>query len=270
MTWHAEELLASYAAGTLPAVRASSVESHLIACTTCRAALGEHVDNGRTEQVWQGIAVQLHAPQPTPVETLLRRLGISEATARLLAATPALSLSWLVGVAAALTFAVLAAHAAPTRGMVAFLMFAPVLPVLGVAASYGRATDPLHELTTAAPVDSVRLLLLRAVAVVTASSALSAVAAMALPVHGWISVAWLLPSLALTTTSLALGRWFPLHWTGGGLTAAWLAIILATSRPFGYDTVSQAAAFSAWGQLACVVLAGIGAMLILDRDRQTA
>lgn len=268
MMWHADVLLASYSAGTLSAVRASSVESHLMACQACRDALAGHVDRGRTEQIWQGITVRLHAPKPTPVEMLLGRLGVPESTTRLLAATPALSLSWLLGVAATLTLAVLAAHAAPTRGTLAFLMFAPVLPVIGVAASYGRDIDPLHELATAAPFDGIRLLLLRAAVVVAASSILNAVAALSLPVHGWISAAWLLPALALTTMSLAVGRWFPLHRAAGGLTAAWLTIVVVTSRPFGYPTVSQAGAFSAGGQLTCLVVTIAGALLILHRERQ--
>ena len=85
---------------------------------------------------------------------------MGEDTARLLAATPSLSASWLGSVAAAAFLAALAADSSP-RALFAFLTVAPMLPVAGVAAAYGRDADPAHEIAVASPYSMLRLLLLR-------------------------------------------------------------------------------------------------------------
>ena len=88
--------------------------------------------------------------------------------------------------------------------MAIFLTLAPLLPVAGVALSYGPAADPAYELTLAAPYSVLRLVLLRSVAVVTCTVALTAIGALALADNGWQAVAWLLPALALSAATLAL------------------------------------------------------------------
>nr|MBA3691651.1 zf-HC2 domain-containing protein [Actinomycetota bacterium] len=49
-TWHADTaLLAHYAADELDDARAYSVEAHLMACETCRTALGPAVSAARLD-----------------------------------------------------------------------------------------------------------------------------------------------------------------------------------------------------------------------------
>ena len=77
-----------------------------------------------------------------------------------------------------------------------FLLVAPLLPLAGVAAAYGPLVDPAYELALAAPLGSLRLLLLRAVAVVAVDDAARRwPRALALPGLDWTAAAWLLPSL---------------------------------------------------------------------------
>ncbi|MFF6905713.1 hypothetical protein ACFY9Q_07225 [Streptomyces sp. NPDC012389] len=49
------------------------------------------------------------------------------------------------------------------------LVTAPVLPLAGVALSYGRHADPLYEVVTSTPSGGLRLLLIRAAAVLAVS-----------------------------------------------------------------------------------------------------
>ncbi len=86
-------------------------------------------------------------------------------------------------------------------GISLVLLIAPVLPVLGVAASWGRALYPAYELTAATPRAGLPLVFRRTVAVL----------AVVLPclfaageLTGAALAQWLLPSLAFTTGTLAL------------------------------------------------------------------
>ena len=99
-------------------------------------------------------------PRPGFVEGLLTRLGVPPHVARLLGVTPSLTLSWLGAVAIALAVAVAGAYQGE-RGLALFLCVAALAPVAGVAATFARGIDPTHELGLAAPMSSVRLLLLR-------------------------------------------------------------------------------------------------------------
>ncbi|MGW3667684.1 zf-HC2 domain-containing protein [Streptomyces sp. NPDC005141] len=90
------------------------------------------------------------------------------------------------------------------------LAAAPVVPVAGVALSYGRHADPLHEIAASAPSGGLRLLLTRTAAVLAVSLPLLTVAGLLLPSSGPhlptgpATAGWLLPGLALTLASLVL------------------------------------------------------------------
>ena len=263
-SWHLDGGLAGgYAAGLLSVPLAASVEAHLVGCAPCRALLRPHVDVPRLDRVWSGIREQVEAPRPGLLERLLARLGMAETTARLLAATPSLRGAWLSGVALVLALALAAAHSGD-RGVAFFLALAPVLPVLGVAAAFGPHTDPLHEVGVAAPYSAVRLLVLRSVAVVAVTVVLAALAALLLPVGHWMAAAWLLPSLALTSLTLALSRDCDPVRPAAALSGLWLAVSLSALRPGGDPALVAGAAV----QVAS--LAAIAAALVLVLARRTA
>ncbi len=207
MSWHADELLLSrYVRGETDLVSTVSVEAHLMKCAACRSSLSEFVDAQRLQRGWEAVLGAVDAPRRGPLEALLMRMGVLDGTARLVAATPSLRASWLGAVTVALGFAVVAAHQVrDLGGLLVFLVVAPLLPLAGVALAYGPDFDPIHEISLAAPLNSFRLLLLRAAAVLATTTALAGLAGMMLrSPQRWAMVAWVLPALGLTLGSLAL------------------------------------------------------------------
>jgi hypothetical protein len=261
--WHADgELLAAYDEERLDAAARWSVEAHLTSCASCRLQARALVDPARLRRLRAALVDAVDLPRAGVAERLLVRLGVAEHSARLLAATPALRGSWLLAVAAALAFAVLAAWLDPgPDANLAFLCVAPLLPLAGIAAAYGPGIDPTYEIGLAAPLRSFRLLLLRASAVLGTAALLAAAASLALPQLGPGAAGWLLPSLGLTASSLALATAVePLR--AIGITAgAWIITVVITVPPPAPSSVLFAVA----GQVAFAALALLGAAVLLLR-----
>ncbi|HEY6890026.1 MAG TPA: zf-HC2 domain-containing protein [Solirubrobacter sp.] len=260
MSTHLEhDWLVRYARGELDQARSFSVEAHLPACSECRAAVAGLVDTRRLARTWDAIEDAIDAPPRTLVERVLVRAGVGEPTARLLAVTPALRLSWLAAIAIVLTLAVVSARARGAEGVMVFLLVAPLLPLAGVAAAYGPLVDPAFELTLAAPLGSFRLLVLRAVAVVAVTALIAAGAALALPGLDWTVAAWLLPSLGLTLAGLGLATSVGPTVSSLLVAGLWVFVVIGAWQASG-DPLS---AFGDAGQLvsACVAVAGLAAVL---------
>lgn len=261
-SWHAENGdIARYAAGTIDDTRAGSIEAHLVACPDCRAQLTDRADHGRLDRAWVGIADIVDMPRPTVVERVMRRIGVGADTARLLAATQSLQGSWLVAMVLALGFAVLAAQTSGDRGLAVFLVLAPLIPVIGVAAAFGPGLDPTWEITAAAPAGGVRLLLMRAAAVFAATFTTAAVSSLALPGLSWTAAAWVLPALALTLASLALSTFTTPERAATTVAVAWLVVVLASAQASRHVL----GAFGAGGQLSVAVVAVVAAVLVARR-----
>ncbi|MEU8173173.1 zf-HC2 domain-containing protein [Microbispora hainanensis] len=227
--WHIpSHLLERYLDGTLDPVNVMSLEAHLVRCARCRTAVP--ADGAWLATSWERIAAEVTAPRPPVTEHLLRRAGVPGHLARLLAATPALTRAWAAAVAAALGFAVAAAHLAE-HGFLAFLTLAPVLPTAGIALAYGRRTDPAHETYAATPMAGAPLLLVRSVSVLVTAVALTALAVPLLPASAMSPTmspaawAWLLPALALTSGCLALATRVPLPLAAVVLGGGWVAVV---------------------------------------------
>jgi predicted outer membrane lipoprotein len=260
-TWHADGgLLDAYADGSVDHARAASVEAHLLACPECRRRVGKRVDAARTEALWTEIVDDVDRPRVRPIERVLRGLGVPAHTARVLVATRSIQLSWLVGVAVVLAFAVVADSAG--RGSVLpFLIVAPILPVVGVAAAFGPVVDPTYEVTMASPLAATRLLLLRSVAVLGTTAVLAGAAALALPGLEWTAAAWVLPALGLTTGTLALATVTTSERAATAITTAWLATVLATVG--GLD--DALAAFRPAGQVTFAVVTAVSLLVVRGR-----
>jgi hypothetical protein len=266
MTWHvAEEDLRAYARGELAAPLLWSADTHLAACAECRGLLAGVTDPVALDAGWERLDAELDAPRPGWFESLLTRFGIADHTARLLAATPVLRRSWLAAVVFLLLATVGAART--TESPTLFLALAPLLPLVGVALSYGPALDPTYEMTVVAPLHGFRLLMIRTLAVLVAGLGLNGLATLALPGYGLRALAWLLPALALTATGLALtprlGPVLAPSLVGG----AWIAVLLAAQAAQQPNT-DALAPFTATGQGVAGAVAGLGAgLLFLLRDR---
>jgi len=264
MSWHTEPaMLQGYAKGSLDDVRALSVEAHLLACEPCRLQLADLADRGRLDGVWERVVVAVEEPKRSAAERVLRRVGVPEHVARLVAATPSLSGAWVVAVALCLVFAVVAANAG-SWGSTAFLALAPLLPVAGIAVAYGPWLDPIYELSLAAPMSNFTLLLLRASATLATTVVLAGAAALALPGPWWVAAAWLLPAFALTLATLALGSYVRQAVAASMVGLAWIAVVAPTPAL----AADRLAAFRLGGQATCAVVALVAAT-VLARRRDT-
>jgi len=258
MSWHVQsELLERYARGDVDAAQSYSVEAHLPTCPQCCGQIAQLVDGGRLERVWEGVEERLDAPRRGPVEGALMRVGVPGQVARLLGATPALRLSWLLGCALVLGFAVWAASRRE-EGLALFLAVAPLLPLAGVAAAYGPDVDPTYEIGLAAPMRSFRLLLIRAVAVLASTTVMAAIAAIALPGLQWSAAAWLAPSLGLTLASLALAARVSAPVACGSLAVLWVLVVGAAWRL----ALEPMIVFGTAGQLTCALVAALAALVL--------
>jgi hypothetical protein len=267
--WHVDETtIARYAQGQVPLSIGASVESHLLSCGQCRALLAPAVDTARLATLWDGVLDRAEAPRPALVERLLRLVGVSDGTARLLAATPALRGSWLLAMAGALVFAAAAALAAggSDQGTLLFLAIAPILPVAGVAAAFHRGVDPTYEIGLAAPYPQFKLLLLRSAAVTAVTSTAALAVGLLLPTRTLTAAAWLLPALALTSLTLVLARRLDIGYAAAAVCGAWT--LTAVTSHLG---IERFVLFGALGQLAWVGVVVVSlVVLVADRDRYVA
>ncbi|MEU4446348.1 zf-HC2 domain-containing protein [Actinosynnema sp. NPDC050801] len=212
--------IARYAAGDdLPADLSWAVESHLETCATCRLRLADVAPpqvTALTSAVWAELAAT-----GTPVR---RRRPLTRW------ATPSL-LPWLVMTA----FVVLAALSLdgllPARSTSsAVLLIAPIVPVLGVVAAWSRGMDPAHELVVSTARAGLPLVLRRTVAVLV-------VVLPALFLGGWLAGAspayWLLPCLAVTSVTLALGGVIGVRRAAVVATASWAALVVGPALVVG-------------------------------------
>ncbi|MEU7871401.1 hypothetical protein [Dactylosporangium sp. NPDC049140] len=256
--WHVpDDDLRLYAAGRCGPPLLWSVESHLVACPGCRdrlTAAAAAAEPALLDDGWAGLDAALDAPVPGPLERLVRRAGVPEPTARLLAATPALRLSWLGAVALTLALTAVFAHAAAP---LVFLAAAPLLPLLSVAVSFGPGIDPTYELGLVAPISALRLLLVRVVAVVAVNALLCTLASLTLPDLGLAAAGWFLPSLALTVLTLLVATRLGMAAAAAAVGVGWAVLVALT----------LSAPFTAAGQVASAVAAAVACTLFSRRAR---
>lgn len=262
MTWHADTgLLERYARGEADQTMSFSIEAHLMKCEVCRATVGELVAPARLERMWHGALECIEEPRRGPIERVLVRVGVPDHVARLLAATPSLRVSWLSALAVALGFGVAAANQG-TPGLLLFLIIAPLAPLIGVAVAYGPGVDPTYEIGLAAPMKGSRLLLVRAAAVLATAILMAGASALFLPAVGWKAAAWLLPSLALTSSSLALSTLTAPARAALVLAVAWIAL----SGGSAFVSADDLIVFRAAGQVAFAA-AAVGSAVVFAARR---
>ncbi|WP_433200337.1 zf-HC2 domain-containing protein [Dactylosporangium sp. CS-047395] len=253
--WHLpDDDLHHYADGRCAPPLLWSVESHLLACPGCRDRLTAATGPALLDDGWAALDAALDAPVPGPVERVLRRAGVPEATARLLAATPALRMSWLAAIALTLTLTVLFAWAAAP---LLFLAAAPLLPLVSVAASFGPGIDPTYELGLVAPIGALRLLLLRVAAVVAVNTVLCTAACLTLPDLSLAAAGWFLPSLALTVLALLLATRLGMIPAAIAVGCGWAVLVAAT----------VSAPFTPAGQLTSAAAAAVAGVALAHRAR---
>ncbi|MER5961151.1 zf-HC2 domain-containing protein [Streptomyces sp. NPDC002057] len=238
--WHVTETLAAhYARGTAPETDAWSLEKHVESCGGCAARVSAAVRSGAAGPVLASVRDELltslgHRPAPAAAPGgALRHAPVAGSPpgrrARFWwAVGPALRGSWVVAVLLVVGGAFALAHGAGFRGARSLLLaVSPLLPLAGVAVSYGRHADPLYEITAATPSGGLRLLLTRTAAVLAVCvPLLTAAGALLPPVAGFPgAAAWLLPGLALTLGALALGSFVGCRAAAATLGGGWLLAV---------------------------------------------
>jgi len=122
-----------------------------------------------------------------------------------------------------------------------FLLLVPLVQVVAVMAAFA-ATDVLHELVTATPVNKVRVALLRAAAALSIAVPSTAAIGLLVPNLDGLAFAWALPALGLVLAALVLHTWCA-PWTAAGITAAgWTALVAAGHSHLGEAGVQAGAA----------------------------
>jgi hypothetical protein len=222
----------------------------------------DHIDQ-RLAANLDAIMGEIQAPPRGRFERMLIAMRVPEPTARLIAATPTLRWSWFTAVGVVLLFAASAAGQQwrhPGDQLAIFSTIAPMVPVIGVALAYGPHADRAHEVTIAAPLSGVRLVLLRSSTVVVAATAVTLLTVLGSPTHGWLRLAWMLPALATTSAALALATRVGMRAAAISVAVGWLAMVILIAQirddavaPFRVVGQCGAAAVLV---AACFVLAG--------------
>ncbi|MGW4482998.1 zf-HC2 domain-containing protein [Amycolatopsis sp. NPDC004368] len=231
-----DRMLTGYLDGEpLPGDAEWAAEAHLETCAVCRGRLAAlSTADSLVTDVWAGLQPQLtKAPRPAPSRLKVGLRGW---------ATPVM-LPWLVMMVLVAAVAVLIDRALPNT--LSFVqLFAPVLPVLGVAAAWSRGLDQAYEVVAASPRAGLDLVLRRTTAVLV----------LVLPVllvAGWLSGTnlglALVPSLAFTTGTLALGAVIGVARAGLVLVAAWVAVLVVPTLAKGYSFALQPGSLPVWG-----------------------
>ncbi|MEW1867397.1 zf-HC2 domain-containing protein [Streptomyces caelestis] len=238
--WHASDhLMTRYADGSLPESDAWSLETHLERCGGCAVRVSRAVRATAAEAVLAEVreAVLAEAPAAAPAPAPERPAAArahrwpsagSRAVRVLWALGPAVRGAWLPAVLLVAVGAVALAHGGGFAHARPWLLaLAPVVPVAGVALSYGPHADPMHEITAATPAAGLRLVLTRTAAVLAVSLPLLTLAGALLPSTGAPNAAaWLLPGLTLTLASLALAGYVGLRAATAVTGGAWLCAVL--------------------------------------------
>ncbi|OXZ00111.1 zf-HC2 domain-containing protein [Streptomyces diastatochromogenes] len=233
-TWHASDgLIARYADGSLPEPDAWSLEKHLEGCAGCAARVSRAVHGTAAGAVLAQVRESVLAAAPPVLKQVAPEAPPAPAPPRLArllwAVGPAVRGAWLPAVLLVAVGAMALGYGGGFPDARALLLaIAPVVPVAGVALSYGPHADPLYEVVAATPAGGLRLALTRTAAVLGVSLPLLTVAGLLLPASGApAAAAWLLPGLALTLGSLALASFVGCRTASGVTAGGWLCAVLA-------------------------------------------
>ena len=231
-TWHVDDTeLTAYARRQLAPLQRASVEAHVGACPACRDVLTRVVAGSAGTVVFDSLwdRVQLgveHAPAARPTRWL-RRFGVAEPDTVVVRQIGRQSLQWTIATTMMLVVAALAAALGVSDSTQAgFVALAPLLPPLGVAATF-RATPPSTAVLEAtSPLSPARLLLWRTAYVVATAIPSSVVLGAIIPGDVWLAVAWLLPSAACTAIVLVAATWTDPLVPAVSVSAGWIVLVV--------------------------------------------
>lgn len=272
-TWHLDpEQIDGYVASALAPAAQASAEAHLEACPSCRSRVASATAPGafarRLERIWAATADRIDAPRASWLERCAASVAVPDHLARVIGASAGFRTAWLLATALAVAAGLALAHG--EVGPVVFLLLSPLVPVAGVAAVFGGASGGAgsHAMEIATPFGELRLVLLRAAAVTATSIALLGAATLAVPATGLEAMAWLLPALALTTTTLALTTRIAPERAAVSVGVGWLLLIAVIAVELPTDarpTGDELGAIAAPLQLIALALLVASSVVFLAR-----
>lgn len=226
-TWHVgPELLSRYASGALDLAVQASVEEHMTACSACRHDAAEKAPQSSLDEVWHGVVSVTSAPRLPLVLRLASRIGLPETDAVILRTSSSLHRPWLLSLSGALLFAAVGSLLTAQDQRTFYLLLAPLLPAVTVAAAYD-STDPMRDLTSSTPFSKLRIALLRTAAAVGFALPIVLGIGVLLPFVGAQAFAWLLPAIALTLLALILLTWCRAPLTAAVVAGVWVTFVAA-------------------------------------------
>jgi hypothetical protein len=227
--WHVgRELWQRYVGHTLDYATESAVEAHVDRCAECRLAARAYADPAPLDLAWSAIAAETARPQHPVLIRGLIRLGLPERDAVLIGGSSGLYRPWVVAVMGSVVCAILTGFLPHYQDRF-YVLLAPLVPALAVAASYD-VTDRLRDLLSTTPHSKLRLALLRTSAALASAVPLTVAVGVLVPGLEDLAFASLLPGLCLTVTMLVLLTWWDAATTTGVVAAAWAAAIGLAGR----------------------------------------
>lgn len=225
-----------------------SVEAHLETCADCRARLAGST-TGDTRSLLDRVAAELDrgiaagpAPERQRPWSAVRRRWLVWAL-----------LPWLTMTVAVLGCAVLLEALRPGLPSLVLLL-APVAPLPAVAVAWSRRSDPAWELIAGTPAAGLTMLLRRTVAVL---AVVVPVLLLAGAGTGLSLALVLLPCLAFTTATIAVGALVGVRRAAVGLVAVWaLAVVVPSLVTADLPVVLRPGSTGVWA-LVTVALAGL-------------
>jgi len=265
-SWHVDDLLLSrWIERTDALPYSASVEQHLLACEACRgrvrAAVGDEASLPDLDAVWTRVRDAVELPRPSWFERVLGRIGLPAHDARLVAAARAFRGPWLMSVLVVMGFVELAAQFGHARGELFFLAVAPLLPCVAVAVSYDPDVEPALEQELATPYSSLRLVVLRTVAVLAVAIPVVVLLDLVLPVR--TPYLWLLPAVGFVAAVLALSTWMNPLRGAVAISAVWMTVVWSEDARRG----SASAVLHIPFQIFYIVLAAVATGVFLVRGR---
>lgn len=278
--WHAAEAaLLAYAHEASSDVESWSVETHLVGCRLCRDRVNVAVGTtelARAVCAHKGRVLSLVSPQthdhalsplrdsstahaasadvePGPRHT--RHLAIVSRT--LLGRTP-----WFVAITLVTVLTVLLdlfwrqfAPGTTWRLDSIVLLVGPVLPLAGVAFVCSTSTDPCAEVVLSTPSAGLRMVLWRTLSVLVV--ALPLIAVLGATSGSVTAGALLLPTLAMTVGTLALGTRVGLDVAAAFVGGAWLVVVVLPSLALTRLALPVYAEPPLWGWAAVLCVGGL-------------
>lgn len=256
--WHVDATSAQrYAEGASDAAAAASVESHVAVCLSCATEVSVATERLHADMlvgVWNEIDRVLDAPHVGVVERVVRSVGCPESTSRVVAATSRAQWSCLSAVGLSVALAMIASGSGNDGAFALFLFFAPIGPLLATAAAFERLAEPVEHLLRTVPTSLWTIALTRSIAAVIPSILLTGISVPILSERGWLALAWMLPSIALSLAALALSSWIGVGRATLLVTVAWVSLP-AVSR-LGSEALIDAMAGPAQVASAAVLIIG--------------